>query len=77
LKGDFAKALTNNKFAGDAALQAEAEMAKAELKIISRPASAVRHLRADSVLRASITAARFYRGGVFESACTHYTQLWS
>jgi hypothetical protein len=47
--------------AGDPALQAEAEMAKADLKTISRPAGAVPLLRTDSVLRAGIAGARLYR----------------
>jgi hypothetical protein len=47
--------------AGDAALQAEAEMAKVELKTISRPAGAVPLLRTDSMLRAGIAGSPLCR----------------
>jgi hypothetical protein len=47
--------------AGDAALQAEAEQAKYELKCISRPAGGVPLLRTDPVLRAGIVGANLYR----------------
>ena len=54
VRGEHGVAHASFGRAGDAALQAEAEIAKAELKTIGRPAGAVPLLRTDSVLRAGI-----------------------